>query len=112
MSTTYITEFGDAAKNFAGVPIAAIQDNGLAADEGPTVGQTVEQTPLTNSGSSQQSAGFAPTTRIIRLTSDGIISYVIGWNPVVSTTNRRLPAGAIEYIGVVPGQRLAIITNT
>lgn len=110
MATTYITEFGDAAKNIAGVPIAAIQDNGLAADG--IGGQTVEQPVLTNSGSSQQSAGFASSTRIIRLTSDGIISYVIGKNPVVSVANRRLPAGAIEYIGVAPGQKIAIITNT
>lgn len=108
MAKTYITEFAQGAKQWDGPSIAAPQDNGLVADGG----STIEQTPITNSGASQQSAAFAGGTRLIRLTSDGIISYLIGTDPTVTVNHRRLPAGAIEYIGVKPGHKIAIITNT
>lgn len=104
---TFITEFGDGAKNTLGVPIAAAQDNGQIADGG----QTFEQPVLTNSGSSQQSLPFKSGTRLIRITSDGVISYTIGHSPIVTIAMRRLAASSIEYVGVVPGQCVAIITN-
>ena len=108
MSLTYITEFGGGASSFAGSPISAAQDNGPIAAGGTTLDQPV----LTNSGSSQQSVPFRSTTRLIRITSDGIISYRCGLAAVTTTSDRRLPAGAIEYVGVQPGHVVAIITNT
>lgn len=110
MSSTFITEFGGGASGFSGVPISAAQDNGPYTGGG--TGATYDQPVLTNSGSSQQSAPFRSTTRLIRITSDGIISYRCGPSAVTAVTDRRLPAGAIEYVGVTPGHCVAIITNT
>lgn len=71
----------------------------------------VEQT-VAIGASSVQSAAVGPNTHVVRITTDAICSYAQGLNPTATAAKRRLSADAIEYIGVVPGEKLAVITNT
>jgi hypothetical protein len=72
----------------------------------------VEQTPITISGASAQSAAFGAKTRIVRVHTDAICSIVFGDNPTATTNHKRLAADQTEYFGVAPGQKLAVIANT
>lgn len=99
MSTAYITEFKD----------TPVYDNMPIPKWGAGV---VEQTPVTVSGSSAQSAAFAVTTRYIWVTCDGICSFTIGSNPTATTSKMRLAADKDLFIGVQPGDKIALITNT
>lgn len=101
MATLFIREYTTMAKAFSdAMPIAAPQEPGT------------DQTAITLSGSSQQSAAFAALTRFIGLTADGVFSYKVGGDPTVTTSAFRVPAGAIIYVGVTPGHKVAVITNT
>lgn len=99
MATAYITEFADNV-TLENLTIAKWSS------------RTVEQSPVTVSGTSAQSAAFAATTRYILFTCDGIHSWTIGSNPTATTSKMRFPAGTIHYIGVQPGEKIAFITNT
>ena len=63
-------------------------------------------------GGSVQSAAFNTNTNYVRVHTDAICSIKFGSNPTVSAANARLAASATEYFVVVPGQKLAVITNT
>lgn len=70
----------------------------------------VNQTPLTL-GATQQSAAFGATTRFVRLRADGACHFVVGTGSFSATVNDTpLDANAAEYIGVKPGDKLAVIT--
>lgn len=71
-----------------------------------------EQTPVTVSGTSAQSAAFNTRTRFITFHCDGIMSYLIGANPTAATTNFRVPADQMITVAVTPGDKMAAITNT
>lgn len=72
----------------------------------------VDQDPITVSGTHAESAAFATDTRFIGITCDGIMSLVFGAAPVATTNHFRIPAGVIAYYGVIPGQKVSLITNT
>jgi hypothetical protein len=99
MSTAYITEFAD----WQEVPNLTIPKWSA---------RVVEQTPVTVSGSSAQSAAFASTTRYIMWTCDGIHSWTISSNPTATTSKMRFAADTVYHIGVQPGEKIAFITNT
>ena len=99
MAKVYITEYVDAG----GGPFNATA---------PSIAPVVEQTPITSSGSSQQSAAFNAKTNRIRVHTDGIISFQVGANPTASTSTSRMAANATEYFAVSPGAKIAVITNT
>lgn len=99
MSTAYILEFADLRED-ANLPVAKWS------------ARTVEQTPVTVSGSSAQSAAFASTTRYILFHCDGICSWTIGANPTATTSKMRLPADNYYHIAVQAGDKIAFITNT
>lgn len=101
MARLYIREF----QKMAQVQSSKID---IAAPLEPGVDQAV----ITLSGSSQQSAAFAEDTRFIAITADGIFSYKMGTNPTVTTDGMRVPASNIIYLGVIPGQKVAVIANT
>jgi hypothetical protein len=74
----------------------------------------VEQTAITTSGSSQQSAAFASETYAIRLgvyaaTATFGIQWSVGTNPTAGANSPFLGAGGYEYIAVTPGEKVAII---
>lgn len=99
MSTAYITEFAD----------WPTQGNLTVAKWSS---RTVEQTPVTVSGTSAQSAAFGANTRYILWTCDGIHSWTIGSNPTATTSKMRFAADTIYHIEVQPGDKIAFITNT
>lgn len=61
-------------------------------------------TPMTNP--------TADTTRFVRLHSDIVCRVAFGPTPVAAATSLRLAAGATEFFGVIPGQKIAVITST
>jgi len=74
--------------------------------------RVVEQTPVTVSGTSAQSAAFGANTRYIMFTCDGIFSWTIGNNPTATTSKMRFAADQVYHIQVQPGDKIAFITNT
>lgn len=72
-----------------------------------------EQTVITTSGSSQQSAAFGAQTRQVRVCAISNACYVsIGGNPTATANSVLLPVGRPEYFTVTPGQKLATLQNT
>lgn len=76
----------------------------------PAFPAVVSQTPITL-GATAQSAAFNAATRYLRLRSDGICHYVVGANPTATVNDTPLDANSVEYIGVSPGMKLAVITG-
>lgn len=99
MSTAYITEFSD-TPNYDNLVVAKWS------------ARCVEQTPVTVSGSSTQSAAFGANTRYIMFTCDGIFSWTIGSNPTATTSKMRFAADTVYHIAVQPTDKIAFITNT
>lgn len=100
MSTLYVTEY----------PGIETLLNGTAQ---VVVGPPIAEQVVTISGTSTQTAAFSAVTRIVRLQPDSICSLKVGGtNPVATTSSQRHVAGSTEYIGVTPGDKLAVITNT
>lgn len=105
MAKVYITEYQRSAKElFSDFVIAAAQ-------EGDNCG-VVDQTPITTTGTSAQSAAFAPATKLVRIHTDGIISVKFGAAPTADVNTKRMAANTTEYFGVRPGDKVALITNT
>ncbi len=96
MATLYITEYAGIMDDRVQIPI-----------EPPLVNQTVAI-----GASSAQSAPFAATTRVIRISTDAICSVLIGVNPTATASDGRFAANQTEFRGVSGGQILAVITNT
>lgn len=61
---------------------------------------------------STQSSAFKNNTYIVRLHADAICSVLFGSNPTALTTSKRLAANQTEYFAVVPGQKVAVVTNS
>jgi hypothetical protein len=77
----------------------------------------VEQTAITSSASSQQSAAFGAQTYAIRIAAATAnatygIHFSIGFNPTATANSPYLAAGGVEYIGVNPGEKVAILDDT
>lgn len=98
MATLYIAEYADMGEGGKGQQIP------IAGNEITT--QTVTYSTTT------QSAAFNKATRFIAITSPGIFSYAIGSSPTATTSKFRVPADAIIYLTVLPGDKIAAITNT
>ena len=64
---------------------------------------------LSISGTSAQAAAFSSTTKVVRITAD--VNCYIRYNGTATGSDARLPAGAVEYIGVRPNDRLNVITD-
>jgi hypothetical protein len=98
MATLYIAEYANIPEAAAGQPMQ------IAGDEITT--QTVTYS------TTAQSAAFNGKTRYIAITSPGIFSYAIGASPTATTSKFRIPADAIIYLKVNPGDKIAAVTNT
>lgn len=83
---------------------------GLAQIE--DVAGSFDQTPVAIGGSSAQSAAFGLDTVYVCLHADAICSVAYGSNPTATANNRRLPADTTIYLGVNPGDKIAVISNT
>jgi len=100
MATLYVAEFSTIGgrSNF---PVAGAQCPPLA-----------EQTISMSGTSAQASNGFGTNTKFIRINTDAICSIAFGANPTAATTDMRLAANQTEYFAVIPGQKIAAITNS
>lgn len=58
------------------------------------------------------SAAFNANTRFVRIATDAPCSYLFGASPTAIATTPRMGANTDLIFGVVPGQKVAVITNT
>ena len=102
MTKLYITEFAREGRDTMGEDVDAMAVAGL-----------VEQTPITVSGVSQQSAAFASSTTVVRLHAQVAVSVAFGANPTATTSTMRIPLDGTEYFQVPQGQsfKVAVIAN-
>lgn len=74
----------------------------------------VEQTHITTSASSQQSAAFGAQTQVLRLgvassTATSGVHYSIGQNPTATADSPLIPSDWIEYVRVNQGEKVAVL---
>lgn len=94
-STCNVTEFPLYAPS--GVQVADL--DALVAD----------QSPISTSGSSAQSAAFSGDTQLIQISCDTQSAMAYGSNPTATTSNMTIPAGLIIYYRVKGGKKVAFI---
>lgn len=63
-------------------------------------------------GVSAQSAAFDSATKFVRIHVDVPTRIKFGTNPTATATDPRMAAGATEFFGVLPGQKIAVILTT
>lgn len=71
------------------------------------------QTAITLSSSSQQSAAFDTTTRIVRIWTDAtVVHYLVGANPTATTATGPLDlsTNGFAYLAVKGGHKIAVRT--
>lgn len=107
MATLWIREY----ESLHGAPV--LIDGALrpGATIAPIASETevVDQTPVTFSDSSQQSAAFATSTRFIAIIASVPFHYKVATSPVATTSHLKIPADTLIYVGVRPGDRVAAI---
>lgn len=84
----------------------------LTADAGVQVARApslVDQTTITVTGTSAQSAAFSGDTKLVRAWCDTQSAVAFGTNPTATTGSLPLSAGSGEYFQVIPGQKAAFI---
>jgi hypothetical protein len=95
----FIVEFATTAIDAGGGAVAA-----------PKYPPVRSQPAMTIDVVSTQSAPFIG--RFIQFHTDAPCSIAIGENPVADPLYDRMDGGDLRYVGVTPGHRLAVITNT
>lgn len=95
--TVQLTEFSRSANSSSG---AQMQMAELPAVTSQTVAVGAE---------SVQSAVFNAATTYVRVKALAACHITSGVNPTATTSMLHLSAGAVEYFGVRPGHRLAVI---
>ena len=61
---------------------------------------------------STQSSAFNDRTKLIRVNCDAAFRMAIGPDPTASATTARISAGATEFFGVRPGDKIAVIQSS
>lgn len=107
MASLYITEYkgiGHVDPGYDGMSyVVPIQ-----APKGPAVAEQ----KLTIGGSSTPSAAFSQYTKMVRVHTDVVCSISVGGtSPAATTSTGRMAANQTEYFAVVPGDKLAVISN-
>lgn len=102
MAVLYITEYAELGIGAAG-----------RVGQMPRAPFVAKQT-VAIGGASVQSAAFNAKTRIIRLHTDAICSVAVDASPTATATDARMAANQTEYydVSLLPGGRVAVITNT
>jgi hypothetical protein len=100
MAFAYITEYLRQPKDAIDRVLPAGQEPALAVQK------------IAIGAGSIQSAPFNAKTTFVRINVDVVCSIQFGANPTATAADTRMSADATEYFGVVPGQRVAVITNT
>ena len=73
---------------------------------------SVRQQQVSVGASSAQSLVFADATRFVRIHSDVACRVAVGVNPTASPASMRVVGGGTEYLGVLPGLKIAVIATT
>ena len=60
-------------------------------------------------GTSAQSTALSSETIIVRVQSDVACYLAFGDNPTATNTDLVLPANTVEYFGVAPGSKVAVL---
>jgi len=72
----------------------------------------VVQTPITASGTSQQSSAFTTGTTLVVVDSDEKVHVAFGASPTATTSYLAIPAGGrAEFNITAPGQKVAVIAG-
>ena len=76
--------------------------------------KSILQPVLTLGTASTASAAFAATTNFIRIHNSAICNFKVGPAGTTASTQGagRLPAEHVEYLGVQPGQIIAVIADS
>ena len=74
--------------------------------------RVVEQTPIADITTTQQSAAFGANTRYILFSCDGVFHWTIGSNPTATTSKMRFAADTVYHVQVQPGDKIAFIAGT
>jgi hypothetical protein len=61
--------------------------------------------------SSAQSTALGDVTRFVRIHADASCRIAVGSNPTASSASMRIGAGGTEYLGVLPGLKIAVIAS-
>lgn len=99
-ATLYISEFAS--------PVGQV--GSVQANVYPQPAITDQTVAIT--GASVQSAAFNASTHAIQVECDSDCSISIGTNPTATTTNFLMGDGTPYQFVVVPGQKIAVISNT
>lgn len=83
------------------------------ANEGKSLNQIVRMPStadqsITITGASAQSVAFNAATRVVRLVADQACRVTFAVSPVAVATSMLMPAGGVEYFGVVKGSGLKV----
>ncbi len=99
MATLFLTEYAGSGR--------------MAGDTVPVaMGRPILNNNVTIGGTHAESNAFSTNTKLIRLSTDAICSFVVGLAPVATTADARMAANQTEYFQVSPGDKLSVITNT
>lgn len=100
MAFAYITEYLRQPKDGVGLAIPAGQEPPLAVQK------------IAIGAGSVQSNPFDARTTFVAVNVDATCSYKVGSNPTATANDMRIPQDATVFMGVNPGDRIAVITNT
>lgn len=84
----------------------------LTADAGVQVARVpsiIDQSTITVTGTSAQSAAFTGDSKLVRVWCDTQSAVAFGANPTATVNSLALSAGSAEYFQVIPGQKAAFI---
>lgn len=99
MAILDITEYNELATTGPGHKVMAGQEPSLLNQQ------------VVIGASSAQSVALGDATRFIRVHADVACRIAVGTNPTASATSMRIGAGGTEYLGVMPGLKLAVIAT-
>lgn len=68
-----------------------------------------DQTPITTSATTAQSAAFSGDTKMIQVSCDTQAAMAYGSNPTATTSNMTIPVGSMIYWKVTGGKKVAFI---
>jgi hypothetical protein len=100
MPTLDVTEYSTLATDAPGVRVMTGQEPSFVNQQ------------LAIGAGSVQSAAFGDTTRFIRVHTDVACRVAVGSNPTASSASMRMNAGGTEFLGVLPGLKIAVIATT
>lgn len=99
MAVVDITEYAELTMAGRGHLVMAGQEPSLRNQQ-VTIGAT-----------SAQSAALSDVTRFVRIHAEAACRIAIGSNPTASAVSMRMGAGGTEYLGVLPGLKIAVIAS-